>query len=219
MNSVLQLAPDILVVPECDKTAPVQQELEGARQTGFEWVGRISSKGLGIFSFGDYRLSLAGFYNPNHRFVVPLEVQGPMSFLLLAVWTVPDEIGSYVRPLVEAWKEYTPQIRAQNVVIAGDFNASVQFRGKPNFHFSVFLNLVAESGVCSLYHETTDEPHGQEKAPTFFLYRKRERPFHIDYMFAGAGLRSRLKSFRVGNHEDWAVHSDHMPLSAHFEAV
>jgi hypothetical protein len=181
-------------------------------------VGRIPNKGLGVFSFGDYTISRAAFYNPAHRFILPLEVTGPTSLLLLAVWTVPDENGSYVRPLVDAWKEYALHTDGRDVVVAGDFNASVIFPGKPNYHFSVFLDLVAESGVRSLYHETTNDPHGEENAPTFFMYRKQERPFHIDYVFAGGGLRSRLQSFEVGTHAEWSLHSDHMPLTATFDA-
>lgn len=217
MNAALTLNPDILVVPECGKTAMAQQELGIVCPSSAEWIGHMPTKGLGVFSFGDYTISRAGFYNTNHRFVLPLEVHGPLSFLLLAIWTKPDENRSYVKPLVEAWKEYAPYINGRDVLIAGDFNASVIFPGKPNYHFSVFLNLVAEIGVRSLYHETTNEPYGNEKAPTFFMYRRRDRSFHIDYMFAGAGLRSRLKSFRVGAYQDWVAHSDHMPLSAHFK--
>jgi len=215
-GAVTALTPDILVVPECGETATAQPDLGQASPTGFEWVGQIPTKGLGVFSFGEYSISRCPFYNPDHRFVLPLEVSGPMSFLLLAVWTLPDAGRSYVRPLVDAWKEYEPHFSGREVLMAGDFNASVAFPGKPEHHFSAFLNLAGGREIHSLYHERSGEDHGKEIAPTFFMHRKKEKPFHIDYMFASPGMRSRLQAFEVGSHEVWRDLSDHVPITASF---
>ena len=144
-SAVLGLAPDVLIVPECAKSAASQPEQWQELATGSDWVGNLEHKGLGVFSFGRYAISRACFYNPAHQLILPLEVSGPLPFLLLAVWTLPDAGGSYVRPLVEAWKEYSPHLQGRDLVIAGDFNASVTFRGKQGFHFSVFLELVGQS--------------------------------------------------------------------------
>ena len=182
-----------------------------------EWIGHISSKGLGVVSFGEYKIARADFYNPDHRLILPLQVEGPLSFLLVAVWTLPDRNGSYVRPLLDAWKEYSPHFADREVVVAGDFNASVALPGKPTARFSEFIGLAAERDMTSLYHSATGEPHGAETAPTFFLYRHAHRPFHIDFIFARKRMRSRLRSFEVGTHQDWSAHSDHVPLTADFE--
>lgn len=215
-SAVLALAPDLLIVPECARNAASQPELGQKPATGSDWIGHLDKKGLGVFSFGSYSISRASFHNPSHLHILPLEVRGPMTFLLLAVWTLPDERGSYVRPVVEAWREYSPHLNGRDVVIAGDFNASVNFSGKLNYHFSVFLEEVGRSDVRSLYHSFFSEVQGEETSPTFFMYRDDARPFHIDYVFASVGMRSRLKSFEVGNHSQWVAHSDHMPLTAEF---
>ncbi len=217
LGAVRALAPDILVVPECGDGAMPQSDLWHSSPTCVEWVGRIPSKGLGVFSFGEYSFSRAPFYNPKHMLILPIEVSGPMSFLLLAVWTLPDDENSYVRPLVEAWEEYEKHIEGRDVLMAGDFNASVIFPKKPGYHFSAFLDLVHGQGVRSLYHEHSGEDHGGEQMPTFFMHRDREKPFHIDYIFAGTAMRSRLRSFEVGNQNEWLGHSDHVPITAHFE--
>jgi exodeoxyribonuclease III len=215
-SAVLALGPDVLIVPECAQHSSAQPELGQNPATGSDWIGHRENKGLGVFSFGSYSISCASFHNTSHRLILPLEVSGPLPFLLLAVWTLPDEGGSYVRPLVEAWREYLPQLKGRDVVIAGDFNASVIFPGKPNYHFSVFLEDVEQSGVRSLYHHFFNEPYGEEAFPTFFMYRHETRPFHIDYVFASDGMRLRMKSFAVGKHSEWSVHSDHMPLTTEF---
>lgn len=216
MRVVSDLCPDLLVIPECGDTALSQMELGAPGYTGFEWIGRIPSKGLGVFSFGDYSISRLPAHNSAHRLILPLEVSGPREFILLAVWTLPDDIGSYVRPLVEALREYAPVLDGRDVVMAGDFNAGVNFPGKPGFHFQVFLELAESCGMRSLYHETSGEPHGQESAATFFMQRNRAKPFHIDFIFAGEGMRSRFESLDIGGSEQWLAHSDHMPLTAAF---
>jgi len=216
IGTALSLRPDVLIVPECGENSWAQQELGLPTPNCVEWIGNIPSKGLGVFSFGEHRISRADFYNPEHRLILPLEVRGPLPFLLLAVWTLPDENGSYVRPLLDAWKEYAPHFHDRDVIVAGDFNASVSLPGKPIARFPEFIDLAAKRDVVSLYHSATGEHHGSETSPTFFMYRHAHRPFHIDFIFAGKSVLSRLRSFEVGTHQDWSAHSDHVPLTVDF---
>jgi hypothetical protein len=54
----------------------------------FEWFGTNPQKGLAVLSYGDYAFELHPSYDRRHRWIVPVSVSGPISFLLFAVWTV-----------------------------------------------------------------------------------------------------------------------------------
>jgi len=45
-----------------------------------------------------------------------------------------------------------------------------------------------------------------------FMYRHKDKSYHIDYCFASADLIKKLISVEVGEHSNWSKHSDHTPL-------
>jgi len=54
---------------------------------------------------------------------------------------------------------------------------------------------------------------GKETKPTLFMYRKIEKPYHIDYAFASRNMFKNDKNFvDIGKPEVWLKHSDHMPV-------
>jgi endonuclease/exonuclease/phosphatase family metal-dependent hydrolase len=42
---------------------------------------------------------------------------------------------------------------------------------------------LAERGIHSAYHTYFKEEHGEETRPTFYLYKNKAKPYHIDYCF------------------------------------
>jgi endonuclease/exonuclease/phosphatase family metal-dependent hydrolase len=66
-------------------------------------------------------------------------------------------------------------------------------------------------GLHSAYHCLFDEAQGHETIPTFYMYRGRDRPYHIDYVFASKCL---LKDavLVIGDPGFWLEASDHLPL-------
>lgn len=48
------------------------------------------------------------------------------------------------------------------------------------------------------------------------MYRKEEKPYHIDYIFAPYRFFPEKVQVNVGACEDWLQLSDHMPLSIVF---
>src|SRR5690242_2076381 len=88
--AVAALAPDVLVLPECGRLRAVSNVLGAAPVRSFEWVGENHQKGLGVISYGEYSVKVHPAYDPELRWILPLQVSGPVPFLLLAVWTVPD---------------------------------------------------------------------------------------------------------------------------------
>ena len=52
----------------------------------------------------------------------------------------------------------------------------------------------------------------KETQSTFYLQRKLEKPYHIDYVFASNKLLDSIKRIEVGKSSDWLGISDHMPI-------
>ena len=48
------------------------------------------------------------------------------------------------------------------------------------------------------------------------MYRKIDRPYHVDYAFMSKGLLGRLDLISIGEYEKWSDKSDHMPLILEF---
>ena len=81
------------------------------------------------------------------------------------------------------------------------------------YHSDVVREL-EEIGIYSLYHHVYKQEQGSESKPTFYLQRKIDKPYHIDYAFISKELTSSA-TLSVGEKEIWLEHSDHMPLSVY----
>jgi hypothetical protein len=53
---------------------------------------------------------------------------------------------------------------------------------------------------------------------TYWQYRNRVMPYHIDYIFVPATWFENMVSFEIGKFEDWCApgFGDHAPLTAEF---
>ena len=76
--------------------------------------------------------------------------------------------------------------------------------------------MLKDIGIHSLYHHTRQEEQGQEKEKTFFMHRKLERPYHIDYCFVSEDLLD-TSSLNMGNPKTWLEASDHVPLELNMD--
>jgi endonuclease/exonuclease/phosphatase family metal-dependent hydrolase len=66
--------------------------------------------------------------------------------------------------------------------------------------------------IESAYHYHFKEDFGNEKNHTFFMHKKKEKPYHTDYIFLKKNTIENLKEFSVGKHDGWIKYSDHVPL-------
>ena len=85
------------------------------------------------------------------------------------------------------------------------------------YNHTTVVELLAENGIESTYHTYFKHKHGDEKHPTFFLYRHEDKPYHLDYCFASADMMPQLKKVVVGQYADWTHASDHVPLIIDFK--
>jgi len=119
------------------------------------------------------------------RYTIPVQVAGPLSFLLLAVWSKTDLNFRYVKGIIRAVDCYREMIAAQHTIIVGDFNSNRIWdykRPSDQNHSGLVRNLEA-LGLVSAYHRFHGEEQGAETRPTLHLLKKRTRPYHIDYCF------------------------------------
>jgi len=74
----------------------------------------------------------------------------------------------------------------------------------------VNTNAVLESmGFKSCYHKLNNEDFGTEECATLYHTKKRDKTYHIDYVFL-KGLNP--KSIEIGSYDDWIKLSDHVPV-------
>ncbi len=211
---VCELKPDILIVPECEKLEVSSLNFGVLSNRSFEWIGNNPKKGIAVYSFGNYQFEVLPIFNPKHRWVIPLKVTGAKSFILLAVWAMPNsETRSYVQPLFDALEEYGENIYSDGIYIMGDFNANFIF-DRPNKIYK-FQNLVGnlhERGIRSLFHEQHGAEHGKEDQKTFYMYHHEDKGYHIDYIFGGRNVSKGSFNVTLGSFSDWHKYSDHVPL-------
>ena len=216
---VAELNPDVLIVPECEKLSEVSRPFGSTPARTIEWFGSNPRKGLAVIAYGDYSFELHPSYDPRHRWIVPLSVSGPISFVLLAVWTLPlgNQSGRYVRPLFEAYECYKALMDSSEVIWAGDFNANFTFdRPAREYKFRDFVTLLSQRGFHSVYHLQHECENGKEPDETFYLYHHADKGHHIDYVFATDRFHLHGFEVSIGSHADWSKRSDHTPLICEF---
>lgn len=211
----MQYKPDIMVIQECEHPDKYKETEKIPGVNDFLWVGDNPNKGVAVISFGNISLKIADGYNPDFRYILPVEVSGSFNFRLWAIWAMPvknNKKDSYVGQIWQAMMHYQP-MSMDNTVLIGDFNSNAIWdeEKKPVNH-SLIVKFLKERGIESLYHLQSGERHGEELEPTFFLVKNKSKPYHLDYCFCSKDLTLKSSSISVGKYHDWIKLSDHMPL-------
>jgi exodeoxyribonuclease III len=208
--------PDIVIVPECEHPAKLLFK-EGVKQpTTLLWFGSNKNKGLGIFSYSNYRLKLKRNHNPDIKMVIPVGVTaGSISFTLYAVWAnnPSDGDGPYIEQVWKALKYYHKKINKKQTMLMGDFNSNTIWDRKyREANHSNVVKQLQKKGINSCYHLHHGQVQGKEEHPTFYLYRHSDKPYHLDYCFASKDLTDKMVSVEIGTYDFWKAYSDHVPV-------
>ena len=198
------LSPSVTVIPECPEPVDTNSML---------WFGNNPRQGIAVAASGPYRISPAETRDvPPYAF--PVQVTGPTSFLLLAIWSQRNPDFRYVRAVIRAVEIYRDLIVSQPTVIAGDFNSNTiwDYKRQPTQNHSGLVQQLTSLGLVSAYHHFFGEAQGAESRPTFCLRRDPGKPYHMDYCFIPKAWATTLRSVEVGTDELWAKYSDHRPL-------
>lgn len=219
-EKILTLKPDILIIPECEHPDKLKFTPSTPAPTDILWFGTNKNKGLGIFSYSGFRFRLQRNHNKELQTIVPVTVTGNnLKFSLYAIWAnnPNDPDGQYVEQVWKAIHHYDKKLKSKMTLLIGDFNSNTIWDRKyrAGNHSNVVKHL-EEKGILSCYHVHYSQLQGKEKHPTFYLYKHKDKPYHIDYCFASNDLTDRIESVEIGDYEEWKPYSDHVPVIVTF---
>jgi exodeoxyribonuclease III len=218
---ILKHKPDIVVVQECEHPDKLKFTTNTPEPTDILWVGENKNKGLGIFSYSNFKFKLHKTHNPALQLIAPIKVSnGQIDFMLFAIWAnnPKDKDGQYITQVWKALTYYGKNIKHKNTILIGDFNSNTIW-DKPRRvgnHSTVVKHLEAKK-IYSVYHTHYTKEQGKESHPTYYLYRHKDKPYHLDYCFASIDLMSHLQTVEVGDFDFWKSYSDHVPLIISFD--
>ena len=136
---------DISVIQECAKPKSESDSLL--------WFGDNPRQGLAVAARGDYRLRRVRRARSVPKYVMPVEVSGPRSFLLFAVWTKTEQEHCYVEAAVRAVYLYRKLIASQPTVFIGDTNSNSIWdaQREQDRNHTALVNRLSELGLVSAY--------------------------------------------------------------------
>jgi exonuclease III len=217
---ILAYKPDILIVPECENPEKLKFENINLIPKDILWYGTNQNKGLGVFSYSNYKFRLLECHNPNFKNILPISVTGgKIDFILFAIWAnnPEDKDGQYVTQIWKAINYYENLLSENKTILIGDFNSnSIWDKPRREGNHSTVVEKLRLKKIFSTYHNFYKQEQGKEKHPTLFMYRHENKPYHIDYCFASNDFIETLENVEVGSYVDWTKHSDHKPLIISF---
>lgn len=220
-GSILAQQPDILVVPECEHPDKLKFEAGIPLPNDVVWFGANANKGLGVFSYSNFRFRLLDQHNPAFKTILPIAVTGgAVDFTLFAIWANhPQDKGfEYIGQVWKALQHYDNLLHPERTMLVGDFNSNSIWDKESRIHnHSAVVEHLRQKNIFSTYHLFCEQEQGKELKPTLYMYRHQDKPYHIDYCFASADFCAKLSSVEIGAHQDWASYSDHTPVMVRFD--
>jgi exodeoxyribonuclease III len=218
---ILTQQPDIVVVPECEHPDKLKFNAGTPIPTDILWYGANQNKGLGVFSYSKYRFKLLDSHNHELKTILPIAVTGgSFDFILFAIWAYnpQDRDYNYIGQVWKAIHYYESILKAEQIILAGDFNSNVIWdKLKRKSNHSMVVEKLGSLNIFSTYHTHLEQVQGREVHPTYFMYRHKDKPYHIDYCFASFDLIAKLGNVEIGKYEAWTQYSDHKPVIITFD--
>lgn len=219
-EAILSYKPDILIIPECEHPDRLIFKTGIQKPKGILWFGSNTNKGLGIFSYSGFKLKLSGTYNPKFKLIIPIEVTGiGTKFFLYAIWAhnPKDPDGQYITQVWKAIRYYDKALNNKRVILVGDFNSNTIWdKPRRKGNHSTVVAMLENKNIFSLYHRYFNQKQGAELHPTLYMYRHKDKPYHIDYCFASRYFLEKLTSVEIGDYDSWMQYSDHVPVAVTF---
>lgn len=203
-KALLNLDSDIYVIEECENPAISKDKDYEKFSKNYIWVG-YKSKGLGIFTKDTITLKNNNWECYGLEWFISCTVNNKLT--ILGVWGSGNHIED-IYVYLQIHKEKLKNI--DNILICGDFNSNSRWdkKHKRRTHSAVVKELESLN-LYSCYHYINNDEQGKESEPTFYMYRNKNKPYHIDYCFY---KKNKIKNLEIGKFEQWISLSDHMPM-------
>lgn len=224
------LGADVLIVQECEDPAQSTKAYQDWA-SNYLWVGTSKNKGIGVFPKNGHiveKLMWSGSYQidglhtrsrstqwktEDLKLFLPFKINN--TYTVLSCWTKGGDAQAfgYIGQLWKYLQIHRKDMSCDKMMIIGDLNSNAIWDKEDRWwsHSDIVAEL-AHMGINSLYHRQEGEIQGKETRPTFYLHRKAEKPYHIDYAFMSSDCIGD-SSLEVGAYDDWISSSDHMPIS------
>jgi exonuclease III len=218
---ILMHRPDILVIQECEHPDKLLFSSTTRQPNDFLWFGDNHHKGLGVFSYSNYKFQIINEHNSDLKIILPISVTGgELDFKLFAIWAnnPQDKENRYIEQVWKAIKHYDQLLAAGHTIITCDFNSNkIWDRKHRESNHSAVVEMLGNKKIYSVYHKFLSIEQGKEIHPTFFLQRNKKKSYHIDYCFASAEIYNKVQKLEIGTYENWITYSDHSPLIINFD--
>lgn len=211
-HALEDLNADVLVIQECEDPSQSKHKDYSDWAENYLWVGKNKNKGIGIFAKEKTKLEILDLESDSLKIFLPFVIND--CFKVVAVWTQPTDSGAF-RYIGQMWKYlqiHKDFIKTDIDLIIGDFNSNkIWDRKRSTANHSDVVREFSEIGILSAYHHFFNCDQGEELHPTFYMYRKIDKPYHIDYAFTSKSIINH-SNIEIGSHEKWLTYSDHMPV-------
>lgn len=214
-KSIIDLDADIYVIQECEDPKLCKDEDYKNWARNYLWIGDSKNKGLAIFAKENIKIEKLDWVNvyDGHevKHFLPCLINNKTK--LLAIWAHQNNSPTFGY-IGQIWKYLKiNKDKLRETIIIGDFNSnSIWDKWDRWWNHSDVVNELNEVGLNSVYHYRFNEKQGEETKPTFFLQRKVNKPYHIDYIFSNEEVLNTLRYFDILEKENWLDLSDHLPL-------
>jgi exodeoxyribonuclease III len=202
--------PDIIVIQESEHYDVLDKRFLNDYPNRL-WFGDNRSQGVLVLSKAAYPLKTRTEYQPEYKYIIPIDVSSEKPFCLFAIWAQKRKGLSYSQQVFEALQGYST-ILDSDCILVGDFNSNSKWDStqKDSKHTQIAEYLEGYM-IRSSYHVRTGEIMGSEIIGTHAFRRDVHRMYHLDYCFMS---KSFLESFilKIPLSEEWIKLSDHAPM-------
>jgi len=225
-----KLGADILVIQECENPILSTKKYRQWAGNNYLWHGETKNKGIGIFSRNRHKIkrlqwdgqfSIKGLKTNSKAITWTsnelksfLPVMIDDKYLLVAIWTKKANSLNfgYIGQLWKYIQIHREKIHRDNIILCGDFNSNAIWDVSDRWwNHSDVVHELEEIGIFSLYHYITKELHGKETQKTFYMHRKKNKSYHIDYVFLSRNLIGN-STLQIHSVDHWIGFSDHVPM-------
>lgn len=209
---------DIIVIQECEDPSKSTDEYK-QWASNYLWIGNNKNKGLGVFCNDDILIEKLPWSdidtNNNEKLESFLPCLINDEIILIAIWTKKgsSKTNSYIGQLWKYLQIHKSKLKDKKVIMLGDFNSNdICYKSRRSWNHRDLINELLELDIISTYHILKNEEQGKESLATFYLVKKLEKSYHLDYIFMSNNLFNSNFKLIVGETKKWITYSDHMPL-------